>query len=353
MDSSVSDASTPADASTVDGTMPDRTDGAATCACGTATDDDIDPTTDVTIMGGIRNVQRFRVREGVTVRVVGAQPLVVFAREPVEIAGTLDLSGRDGREGACETSSVPQPGADPGAGGGAGGAGGARRVAARSGEGALGGGAAGFSMPGGTDGDSAGGGGGGGGHAMTGMPGANGACCPARCPWGLVMGEGFGGRAGASVMGEAFGGGGGGGGGAYGRADNGNGGSGGGGGGAVRIVAPRITVTGVLTANGGGGGSAGRQSASGMSAECDGGAGGGGAGGFVWLQASQVSIRGTVAAVGGSGGITVVGATCGVGGAGGRGADGIIRVDATSLEGMSTPAAARGDFVCASVPECR
>ncbi len=357
--SDVVDSATSVDARELDVSTPDVSivesgqDAMASCACGTGAEDDFDPAMDTTIAGGTRNFRRFRVREGVTVRVTGAAPLVVFAREPVEIAGTLNVSGVDGREGACETSSMQQPGGAAGAGGTAGGAGGARRVASVSGEGDLGGGAAGFMLPGGSDGDSAGGGGGGGGSAMAGTAGTNGACCPTRCPWGLVAGEGAGGRSGRANDAGDFVGGGGGGGGAYGRADNGNGGSGGGGGGAMRIVAPSITITGTLVANGGNGGSAGRQSTSGMSAECDGGAGGGGGGGYVWLQSSRVVMRGTVSAQGGAGGITVEGMTCGVGGLGGRGSDGFVRVDAEMVEGASVPAAMRRGFDCAAIAECR
>ncbi|MDP3277207.1 MAG: hypothetical protein Q8Q09_18605, partial [Deltaproteobacteria bacterium] len=328
----------------------DATDAQTSCACGTAAEDTFDPLANTTLPGGPHHYRRFNIRMGVTVRVTGTMPLVVFAREPVTIAGTLTLSGADGREGACETSSTRQPGGVGGAGASAGGAGGARRVAALPGEGDLGGGAAGFTMPNGTDGDSAGGGGGGGGNAMAGIMGSAGACCPARCSWGLIPGEGAGGRSGRANAGD-FVGGGGGGGGAYGRADNGNGGSGGGGGGAVRIVAPSITVTGALVANGGSGGSAGRQSTSGSSAECDGGAGGGGAGGTVWLQAPRVSLPGTVGALGGGGGITVVGATCGVGGAGGSGSEGVVRVDTLTLEGTSVPAPTQRGFDCATIPE--
>lgn len=96
------------------------------------------------------------------------------------------------------------------------------------------------------------------------------------------------------------------------------GGSGGGGGGVLHlIVGGNITVTGIITANGGRGGHATNL----------GGAGGGGAGGVIWLQTGgHIINNGTIRALGGAGG-TVTSGLGAAGGNGGNGGDGRIRLD--------------------------
>ena len=96
------------------------------------------------------------------------------------------------------------------------------------------------------------------------------------------------------------------------------GGSGGGGGGILHlIVGGNITVTGIISANGGRGGNAIQL----------GGAGGGGAGGAIWLQTGgHIINNGTIRALGGAGG-TVTSGLAAAGGNGGNGGDGRIRLD--------------------------
>jgi hypothetical protein len=96
------------------------------------------------------------------------------------------------------------------------------------------------------------------------------------------------------------------------------GGSGGGGGGILHLIAGgNITVTGIISANGGRGGNATQL----------GGAGGGGAGGVIWLQTGgNIINNGTIRALGGAGG-TVTSSLAAAGGNGGSGGDGRIRLD--------------------------
>lgn len=94
--------------------------------------------------------------------------------------------------------------------------------------------------------------------------------------------------------------------------------TGGGGGGVLHIIAAgNITVTGIISANGGAGGDG-----NGLS-----GGGGGGAGGVVWLQSGgQITNNGTIRALGGAGG-TITSALTARGGNGGNGGAGRIRLD--------------------------
>jgi hypothetical protein len=112
------------------------------------------------------------------------------------------------------------------------------------------------------------------------------------------------------------------------------------GGGAIFIVAPSITVTGLISANGGGGGSGGA-GAKGIAGDCGasgagggGGGGAGGAGGAILLEVGTVTLGqqlvqalGGSAGSGGTGGLGGVGCVAGsynggLGGAGGNGAAG-------------------------------
>lgn len=94
--------------------------------------------------------------------------------------------------------------------------------------------------------------------------------------------------------------------------------TGGGGGGALHIIAGgNITITGIVSANGGAGGDG-----TGLS-----GGGGGGAGGSIWLQSGgHIINNGTIRALGGAGG-TVSSVLAARGGDGGDGGAGRIRLD--------------------------
>ncbi len=100
--------------------------------------------------------------------------------------------------------------------------------------------------------------------------------------------------------------------------------SGGGGGGVVRIISRGdITITGLISADGGRGANSTNLN----------GAGGGGSGGAIWLQtAGTLTNDGTIRALGGTGGSSS--ATPSRGGAGGNGGEGRIRID--TLDGMLT-----------------
>ncbi len=97
-----------------------------------------------------------------------------------------------------------------------------------------------------------------------------------------------------------------------------SGATGGGGGGALHIIAAgNITITGIISANGGAGGDG-----TGLS-----GGGGGGAGGSIWLQSGgQIINNGTIRALGGAGG-TVTSVLAASGGNGGNGGAGRVRLD--------------------------
>lgn len=97
-----------------------------------------------------------------------------------------------------------------------------------------------------------------------------------------------------------------------------SGATGGGGGGALHIIAGgNITITGIVSANGGAGGDG-----TGLS-----GGGGGGAGGSIWLQSGgQITNNGTIRALGGAGG-TITSVLAATGGDGGNGGAGRIRLD--------------------------
>ncbi|MBK8696314.1 MAG: hypothetical protein IPN17_29610 [Deltaproteobacteria bacterium] len=300
---------------------------------------------------------------GVTVTTNGTGVLELRATGTVTIAGTINVSGSRGGNGAAYggcvqgatggggASGTPNtPGVDglvgcPGAGAGGQGASGASSVGARycvNPGGSFGGGAAGGICEGGGGGGGYAGGGGGGGYSSSGgagassggVGGAGGAAASSGGGFGATGGAGTGVYAGAaggrSAACDTYAAGGGGGGsiGATAAADlalastfqpgsgggggggpctcaKPGGGGGGGGGGALRIATiGTLTVTGSLLANGGAGGNA-LQGASG---------GGGGSGGVVHLYAPSLTVSGTVQAVGGTGGNSN---GCGINGGGG------------------------------------
>ena len=235
--------------------------------------------------------------ENVTVRlgadILGVAPVVWLASGAVQIAGTLDVSGENGHEGA-EPHGLQIP-AVAGSGGYGGGIGGRSSPNTRgiAGNGPGGGG-------GGHRATSAGGGGAG--HVISGIGGS---------------GTNGGGGSGGSAYGNDFqfpmiGGSGGGGGGLAG---------GGAGGGAMLIASSTlVNINGTLTAAGGTGG---------FSVDSNNG-GGGGSGGAVRIMAPSINGTGTISAAVGLPG----------GGRGGSGSVGRIRLEAfqTSFGGSIDPA---------------
>lgn len=163
------------------------------------------------------------------------------------------------------------------------------------------------------------GGGGGGGHATAGSNGGAGS-----------GGAGTGGEAaGNSALTTMVFGGGGGAGGSGTTASN-FGGSGAPGGGIILLFAPKVTVSGTVSCNGG----AGQDGTNGSGGASTGGGGGGGAGGSIFVKAITASIGTNLLTVNsGANGISL-----GAGGAGGAGAVGRIRVESCSLTGSATNA---------------
>ncbi|MFB1066434.1 hypothetical protein [Natrinema sp. H-ect4] len=236
--------------------------------------------------------------------------LAIFATEKITIDGTIDANGQGGAGGAGGTS-----------GGGAGGG----KATWNSGEGGGGGG--------GTGGDASydsgdpggpGGGGGGGLGTETGIADSGGgagsqtltnterdalrlyAASPA---WDAVFTQ------------TGIGGAGGGGGGSSSPNDT-AGGDGGNGGGAVFLIAPEITGSGTITADGANG-QDGQDGSSGD--DGGGGGGGGGSGGAIALMSGRNKFSGTLSVTGGGGGLggTAAGSG-GDGGDGGAAPDGVI-----------------------------
>lgn len=214
-----------------------------------------------------------------TVTVVGPRPLVIIARDGVDISGTLDASAMGatpGPRGMAGASSVGGSAAGPGAGQG-----------------------------GGHAGDWADGGGGGGGLCGTGGTGGDG-------------NGGRGGRGGGptdiAADPETLRGGGGGG------AGNGDGslfGVGGAGGGAIQIsTRGTLTVSGRIVSRG----SSGAPGRGGSGNDAAG--GGGGSGGFILLEGSLVDVSGGVDATGAPGGSGDGGGGGGAAGGGAAGSNG-------------------------------
>jgi len=240
------------------------------------------PSTDIA-GNHVLSVDSLTIASGATLRVIGSKPLIIASWSTVEIAGTIDVSSKDGDLGAganpgdCSThaATVGQNN-DDGSGGGGGGS-----MAAVGGRG---------------------------GNGDRGVDGSAGGVGGTAIPPPLLLG-GCAGAAGGDGP-QA-------------------GGKGGAGGGAIGIAAlTSISVTGTLHAGGAGGrGSVGN----------NGGGGGGGAGGMIVLESALVSAAGTLAVNGGAGGsgstnnnnsagapgqdaqITATRAIGGVGGGGGNG----------------------------------
>jgi len=76
------------------------------------------------VLGGVVEARNVSIGPGAVVRVIGPNPLVVFASGTVRIEGTLDLSGISSQGvQTLNTTTLPEPGAPGQAGGGTGGTG--------------------------------------------------------------------------------------------------------------------------------------------------------------------------------------------------------------------------------------
>ncbi|MBN2493209.1 MAG: hypothetical protein JXR96_01355 [Deltaproteobacteria bacterium] len=223
---------------------------------------------------------RLRVPEGIEVVGIGANPLVLFARDWIEIDGQVDVGARRELDAPIYAGDyLAGPGGHAGGGPG------------QTGEGEGGGGA-----DGGTScGTASTSGGGGGGHGGVGGRGGDGANAPEGCPTEYIGGDGGAANGNADLQPLCGGSGGGGGG----IAEGGPSvpGSGGAGGGALQLsslAGVLLGPAGVVTAPGGGGGGG---------AEDAGGGGGGGAGGAILIDAAVVVLgSGSVLAANGGGG---------------------------------------------------
>ena len=82
------------------------------------------PTTQVTAVGGVLDVRRFRVGEGARLKFSGPNPVTILASGTVEILGVVLVEGNDSVGVATlNTTNIPEPGAPGQAGGGKGGVG--------------------------------------------------------------------------------------------------------------------------------------------------------------------------------------------------------------------------------------
>jgi hypothetical protein len=297
--------------------------------CSTATESYELTSGTATIAGGTYYYDDFSISRGATLRVTGTVPLVIVA-ETIDIAGTIDVKGADGKDSGG--GSTPDGGAGVAGGGGGGGGGdcgngrgtgGAPGGITGGSDGGRGGFAVGTSNSGGNGGGfGPGGGGGGGGASANGSGGVNGGA------GGLAFGT-------SNLTSIFTGGGGGGGGGA-------NGGGGGAGGGAVALFAASVDVSGTIDARGGaGGGKAG--------GSCTSGGGGGGGGGMIWIHGDDVSVTGSLLATAGTG--KAASSSVNLNQAGGNGAAGRIRISGleATVSGTVTPTA----FTDVSPPDCR
>ncbi len=234
----------------------------------------------------VLSVTSLTIAEGVTVVVTGRKPLLIVARETIEIGGVLDAGSRVGLTNIdAHIAQTVQFGAGANEGCGLNIGGDGRDAPTTGGSG--GGGGGGFQGAGGM---------GARGGSTSAAGGAGGAVVPPSVIRGGCPG-GASGPAGDIATAPAT------------RASQTRGGAGGG---AIRLVAQQsITVAGSISAGGAGGAGAPLRSA------CGG--GGGGAGGYIALEAPTVTISGALGANGGGGG--------GGGGAtdfGNEGADGKI-----------------------------
>jgi len=81
-------------------------------------------TTSITINGGIVDVHNLRIGEGALLKVLGPNPLKIYASGNVEILGEINLNGTDNPGvTTLNTTTIPQPGSPGQAGGGTGGTG--------------------------------------------------------------------------------------------------------------------------------------------------------------------------------------------------------------------------------------
>ena len=260
-------------------------------------------TADSSIIGGEYQFTSFNIPAGVTLSVIGSNPLQIRCTGSVSISGILQANGGNGNDGITYIS---------GGNGGIGVAGG--------GNGGNGSFSSGSGPINGTDGSytGAGGmgagwsGGGGAGHANSGASSGG---------VGGFGGPNFGAN---TLPGFEPGAGGGGGSGGY---DCGAGG-GGAGGGYISIFAPDVTIgaTGMVSCKGGNGGSDG-------TGNCGG--GGAGSGGAIWISGQNVIISGSINVSGGIGGASMISGNPYYG-TGGNGSDGRVRIDYNNLTNTGT-----------------
>ncbi len=79
---------------------------------------------DTSVRGGVFAFTDIDIPEGVTIRALGPNPLILTATGSVRIAGRVDLSGQDGTgEATFDSANTSLPGGNPGPGGGRGGEG--------------------------------------------------------------------------------------------------------------------------------------------------------------------------------------------------------------------------------------
>lgn len=266
-------------------------------------------------------------------RFTGTDRLIIRVQGSTTISGTLSVDGGDG-----SFSSTGAAGGSAGPGGFSGGAVDAFGLPSE-GQPVAGGGDRGYDNS--NVGDTIGGGGGAGGsrnNAQLGIAGGDGTSTGVAGMGGLPT------NSNATFIQNVFetlvnfvggSGGGGGGQGYLGVTPDAFGASGGGGGGVLRIISRGdITISGLVTANGGRGGNS----------NTLGGAGGGGSGGAIWLQtAGTLTNNGTIRALGGAGGSsTGTPFRGGIGGAGGEGRIRLDTLDGTITGNTSTPQASNG-----------
>ena len=108
---------------------PGTLSGIFTGGGGNGADGDFRPTTDTTLNGdsqpgGIYNFRLFEIPDGVTVRLVGENPVTIRVLKSVRIEGTLDLSGLSGADSETSNNSAAVPSTPGGRGGPGGGDGG-------------------------------------------------------------------------------------------------------------------------------------------------------------------------------------------------------------------------------------
>jgi hypothetical protein len=85
---------------------------------------DFSATSTITVVGGVVDVNDFRIEAGGRLKVLGPNPFILLASGRVEIDGELNISGTDNSGvTTLNTTNIPQPGSPGQAGGGAGGTG--------------------------------------------------------------------------------------------------------------------------------------------------------------------------------------------------------------------------------------